>query len=397
MDNEFDINLPNDEKENTVSENQPKDDFVIGEGFFFNEETSDEKVVAQRRPDEKKQQRKGCLKGTVWLLVVVALAFFIGGSIITFLWDYMGLSSPSSVEIEISKGTSVSQIADTLHENGIIKMPLVFRLYSKIKGYDADFKYGLYVFSADDGYEGVAEKLISEGAQAESVRVTIPEGSTVDDIAKILESNGICSKSDFYNVVRNEEFDFDFISKIPTSEVYYRLEGYLAPDTYYFYNTNNASGAKLAVLKMLNNFNSRLTDDIKAAVKESDYGLHGILTLASIIELEASNAPMEEKQNVSAVFHNRLNWTDEPKLLGSSPTAEYPYGQGRYDTNKTEGLPPGPLCQPSLDSIKAALNPTENFNAYYFVTDSDMKFYYNESYAQHKNTIAKLKRQGKWA
>lgn len=399
MDKESRNNLPNDEYEFNygIDENDAeKDDFVIGEGFSFNE-LEEIKVNTKHKKNVKKKQQKGCLKGAVWLVVIIAVALIIGGTIITFLWDFLGLSNPSSVEIEIEKGTSVSEIADTLKENDILKMPFVFRIYSKIKGYDSQYKYGLYVFSADDGYEGIAKKLISEGAQANSVKVLIPEGSTVDDIAAILEKNGICHKKDFYNVVRNGEFDFDFVSKIPTSEVYYRLEGYLAPDTYYFYNTNNESGARLAVLKMLNNFEQKLTAEIKTAVENSDYSLHGILSLASIIELEASSASFTEKQNVSAVFHNRLNWTDQPKLLGSTPTADYPYGQGRYNTNKVEGLPPGPLCQPSLDSIKAALNPTPDFIANYFVTDKDMNFYYNETLKQHNSTIARLKSQGKWA
>ena len=93
------------------------------------------------------------------------------------------------------------------------------------------------------------------------------------------------------------------------------------------------------------------------------YSLHQIMTMASIIDLEASSGSDTDKQNVSAVFYNRLAWTDQPNLLGSTPTSKYPYGNGRYDTNKTNGLPPGPLCAPSYDSIYAALYPTANFTA----------------------------------
>ena len=116
--------------------------------------------------------------------------------------------------------------------------------------------------------------------------------------------------------------------------------------------------------------------------------------MASIVELEAS-ASTNEMPKVAQVFYNRLNW-DEPKLLGSSPTQKYPYGNGRYDTNKTEGLPPGPLCSPSLSAIKAALFPDTSVKATYFVTDSDNVFYYNDSYAAHIRTINELKSKGKW-
>ena len=136
------------------------------------------------------------------------------------------------------------------------------------------------------------------------------------------------------------------------------------------------------------------TGEMKRQAEKRGYSVHEIMTMASIVEMEASASPTEMPK-VAAVFYNRLSW-DEPKYLGSSPTANYPYGSGRYDTNTHEGLPPGPLCSPSLNAIKAALSPQANFNYTYFVTDKDMKFYYTSSYSEHSNIIAKLRREGKW-
>ena len=141
--------------------------------------------------------------------------------------------------------------------------------------------------------------------------------------------------------------------------------------------------------------NDNWTPEMRARAKELGYTMHEILTMASIVELEAGGSP-GEMANVAAVFYNRLSW-DEPKRLGSSPTAEYKHGGGRYDTNTNEGLPPGPLCAPSLASIRAALWPTENFPYTYFVTDKNMQFYYNETYDKHNATIRRLKNQGLWA
>ena len=129
-------------------------------------------------------------------------------------------------------------------------------------------------------------------------------------------------------------------------------------------------------------------------VKKSGYTLHEIMTIASIIELESSG-DKTEMANVSAVFHNRLK-SDEFAKLQSSPTVKYPHGSGKYDTYQSEGLPPGPLCSPSLDAIKAALEPTPDFEYYYFVTDAKMKFYYNKTLAEHNNTIARLKKENNW-
>ena len=106
----------------------------------------------------------------------------------------------------------------------------------------------------------------------------------------------------------------------------------------------------------------------KIVAKKLGYTMHKITTMASIIELECSGY-YDEMPKVSAVFYNRLNhWGDQPKMLGSSPTAEYPYGSGNYDTNKIEGLPPGPLCAPGANAIKAALNPNKDMEKIYFPT-----------------------------
>ena len=115
--------------------------------------------------------------------------------------------------------------------------------------------------------------------------------------------------------------------------------------------------------------------------------------MASIVELEASGYP-DEMAKVAQVFYNRLNWTDEPNMLGSTPTSDYI--DSRYDTNKYEGLPPGPLCSPSSDAINAALNPDTSVKECYFVTDKNMKFYYKNSLDEHNELIERLKSEGLW-
>ena len=129
-------------------------------------------------------------------------------------------------------------------------------------------------------------------------------------------------------------------------------------------------------------------------ISESGYTLHEIMTMASIVELEAGGSP-DEMANVAAVFYNRLE-SDDFTTLGSSPTRKYPYGGGKYNTYESPGLPPGPLCSPSLKSIEASIEPTEDFDYYYFVTDASMKFYYNKTLAEHNSTIARLQAANNW-
>ena len=384
------------------------DDFnyVIGDNGFdidsLEASNSDAPIFKASREAKKKQKAKNNaakLRSVLWIIVIFAVSILLAGVILLFAVEYLGITFGDTAQcvVEIDKGMGTAQIAEELENSGAINSSLMFRVYSRLSGKDGSYQYGVYTFSNELGYSDIARKLQEEGATAKSVTVTIPEMSRMDQIMDILEEKGVCTKADFRNAVLNGTYEFDFVKEIPEEEVYYRFEGYLFPDTYDFYCYDSAECAELAILKMLENTNSKLTPEVREKIKASGYTIHEVLSMASIVELEASAYP-EEMPNVAAVFYNRLTW-DEPKFLGSSPTAEYPFGNGRYNTNApdgTEGLPPGPLCAPSLNAILAAANPTENFSATYFVTDSDMKFYYNTSYSAHIKTINNLKAQGKW-
>ena len=374
----------------------PEDDFVIGKGFRFAEEPAE----PTRRPSDghgkrkKKRRKKGCLGSIIWVLVILLIAGGLATGAIMAGSDFLGIGKNEIVQVEIQKGSSTEDIAKTLKEAGAIKFPTLFRLYSKLKGYDGKYQYGVYEFNTDIGYGGIMDRLQKEGAQAEMAEVRIPEMASVDQIMALLEEAGVCSQSNFKTAMQTGTFKESFVSDIPVEKVHYRLEGYLFPDTYKFIKDDSVKGATRAIQQMLNRMDEKFTPAMREQAKDMGSNMHNILTMASIIEMEASSSP-EEMANVSAVFYNRLKW-NEAKLLGSSPTANYPYGDGRYDTNKTEGLPPGPLCAPSEKAIQAALHPTEGFEATYFVTDSDMKFYYNTSLAAHNQTIKELKAKGKW-
>ena len=370
------------------------DDFVIGKGF---------EIDGGENGDNKGKKKKGrhsagknIIKTVIWILCIIIVSVGLAFGVIYAGADYMGIGfgRGSDVTIEIEQGMSTEQIAEELKEAGAVKIPLLFRVYAKFKHYDSQFKYGVYSFNTEAGYEAISQMLIEEGALAQSVKVTIPEMSSIDDIAEILEENGVCTKSDFINEVQNGEFGYDFIDDIPVDNVYYRLEGYLFPETYDFYNFDSEECAHLAVEKMLKTLDDKLTDEMRQKISESGYTLHEIMTMASIVELEAGGSP-DEMTNVAAVFYNRLE-SDDFTTLGSSPTRKYPYGGGKYNTYESPGLPPGPLCSPSLKSIEASIEPTEDFDYYYFVTDASMKFYYNKTLAEHNSTIARLQAANNW-
>lgn len=404
MNKDFELNTDFESKQPETGNNTSgadECDFVLGSDFVI--DTSHETKELKPSRKKKNKRRKGPIVVILWVVGIVVVSVALAYALIMGFSDYLGIGNGDICTVEISQGMSTKQIAETLHDSGAIKMPFLFRVYSRLKGHDGTFKYGIYEFSNDIGYEGIVEKLQTEGAHAETVTVRIPEMATINEIAEILEQAGVCTKSEFLNACRKYKTTdlpkrMNYLNEIPIELVRYRFEGYLFPDTYQFYKDENKDCATLAIEKMLKNLDNKLSDELMQRAQETNRTVHEILTMASIIELEASSHP-EEMCNVSAVFYNRLAWTDEPNLLGSSPTMYYPSKENpdkRYDTNITPGLPPGPLCAPSLNAIKAALYPTEGFKYTYFVTDSQMKFYYNTSIQDHYSTINSLKAQGKW-
>ena len=252
-----------------------------------------------------------------------------------------------------------------------------------------------------------AEKALQERI----VKVTFPEGSTVLDIAQKLEENKVCTADEFEAVCTKvpEGYDRLFVD-VTTDNKVFVLEGYLFPSTYEFYKEE---GADKAVKRFLDAMNKQITDEDLAKVNSMGYTLDQALTLASIIQSEASdpkNMPM-----VSSVFANRLKPGSGFGYLGSDVTRHYierkmkayieaqgmDYGTlfGAYCTNdsythKTAGLPAGPICNMGKAAIEAALNPAES-KYYYFFTDNDWNYYYNETLSGHQSQWNQLIAEGK--
>ncbi len=391
------------------------DDFVIGQDFFIDSSIADEMTGESEpkpRSTAKKHKRKkvstgtDCLMSVIWMAAILIISISAASFILYFGMDYLGVSlaadsAEENIEIVVSEGATAKQIAKQLEDKGVIDSPLFFRFYAGRSGYAAKFQDGIYYFSKQDSYEDIAEKLATSGTQAASVKVTIPEGWTIDKIAARLEENQVCTAAQFKEAVNEasyEKYNYDFMKgiKIEAQGVHYRLEGYLYPDTYYFYQTNNKRGAEQAIKKMLDNFDKKVTQAMRLRADELGMSLHDVITLASMIEMEASVASYADKQAVSSVFWNRLSNWGEGAFLQSDPTTKYPYNTERYDTYKSAGLAPGAYCAPDVESINAALYPTEGSGYYYFVTDKNMKFYFTKTNDEHNKIIRKLKNEGLW-
>ncbi len=363
---------------------------------------------------KKRKKMPSWLRILIWILSIVIAAVLISTVVIIGTAEYLGIGPGRGVKctVQIDKGMSTSQIAAVLKEEGAIGNELAFRVFSRLKGYDGKYSYGVYSFNNEIGYNDLAQKLMNEGQKAETVTVVIPEGTGINDytknvngkdvtvpgIATLLENAGVCKKSDFLAALDNASISSTLFDSVNKTQTYYALEGYLFPETYNFYSYDSKECAVLAVEKMLKETDKRITEDMRKKAESMGRSMNEILTLASIIQME-SGLNTTDMPSVAAVFYNRLN-SSEFSTLGSSPTCYYgdsfKKDDGRYNTYNVKGLPPGPLCSPGIAAINAALNPTENSPYYYFVTDKTGKFYFHKTLAEQNNTINRLKQGNNW-
>lgn len=303
-------------------------------------------------------------------------------------------TSPDAVPVEIPMGSDTNNIANILNQAGLVKNPKIFKIVSKLNGFDGKYQAGTHILKKGLEMNDIMKILISK---PESIKITIPEGLTYKQIVKKFESKGIAVKDKFDYAMKYEKYDYDFVKQIKnTNNREFVLEGYLFPDTYEFAMN---PGEKTIIDVMLKNFDSKITKEHYKRAQELGMTMDQIITLASIIEREASSS--SERRLVSAVFHKRLK-SKEPYLqkLQSCATLQYIFlnREGKvheqityedtqvddaYNTYIHPGLPPGPICSPGMDSINAALYPDEETDYMFFIATGDGTTKFTKSYSEH--------------
>lgn len=300
------------------------------------------------------------IKTTNLIICVVTILLII--SVITFIiiknndikndhYKTKKVENAKEIQIEIPEGAYLSEIANILYKNKIIKYPDKFIEFATAEGNSNKYKYGVFYLNINMSYEEISKTLQQVGAKPNSAKVTIPEGYELRQIIELCVEKGIGSEEGFKNAILNSDFDYWFLDGIEHSEVY--LEGYLFPATYTFSKDDSEEN----VLKeMLNKFDSIFTEDMKTRATELNMSVHEIITLASIVEREAAND--SERDIVASVFYNRLNSKTYP-YLESCATVQYVLKERKavlsnedtkidspYNTYKNPGLPPNPIASP---------------------------------------------------
>ena len=344
------------------------------------------------------------------LAILLALIFFIA-----FYYNYQISpisKSDKEVVVEIKEG-SIYSIGETLYENGLIRNLTIYKIYVKLNGIN-NLKASTYKLSKNMKLKEIID-ILKEGNSynPDEIRITFKEGLNVRKIAKIIDEETNNNYDDVINLMADNEYIDTLVNKywfltdsIKNSKIYYPLEGYLFPNTYAFLNKDVT--VKEIIETMLDETEKQLAK-YKDQINSSEYSIHEIMTLASIVELEGANS--SDRAAVAGVFYNRLK---DGWVLGSDVTTYYylkidDFKQSlngnsnlytcdnAYNTRCTSfvGLPIGPISNPGIESIDATIN-YKMHNYFYFVADCKGKTYLNKDATGHYNTINKLISEGAW-
>ncbi len=408
----FEINIDEADYESGFDYSESgKDDLIVDRSFLdkYDHYETEEK---QNKPKKVVVRKKKKGDGGFVVRILVAIAVLVVSVMLSIVCfsaadDVLGMMKKEGVIIvELPAGATIEEIGKILEEKNVIKYPAVFKFYVGHRYGSTKFQSGQIALdlSQANGYDNIVSE-IKQVALAETVRLSFPEGYTIEQIAQKLEDNRVCSASNFIAAVKVADFSgYDFIKEIDYDDKYLALEGYIFPDTYDFYLNDNAANV---VKRFLDNFEARFTDEMKARADELGMTVDEVIILASIVQMEAGDS--KEMVKVASVFHNRLNNTAATQgRLESDVTINYVEQYIRpnvdasemndysanYNTYKCIGIPVGSVCNPGLAAINAVLYPAET-NYYFFVTDILGNYYYAETLKEHNENVIKAFAVGK--
>ncbi|MCK4778433.1 MAG: endolytic transglycosylase MltG [Actinomycetia bacterium] len=325
----------------------------------------------------------------ITFLIITTLALSL------FLFEDNKEVEKSVVTIEIVPGTSVKEISFLLAENDVVSLPYLFYITTILWGVDKNIIAGEYRFETNLNYREVVQNL-TKGPDAKIYQFIIPEGFTIEQIYKRLDEFEITDVNKFYQLAKNGAFDhdeYDFLKYNPLPS----LEGYLFPKTYNLKENPEPEDIIEIFLKQFRKEINKLGVDVEG---ENNLNLHQIITIASLIEKEAKIT--EEREIISGVIYNRLQ-RNMPLQIDAS--VQYAMGKIKklsnddlnypspYNTYLYEGLPPGPICSPGIESIKAAFHPKQVDYLYYVLYDKEGHHKFTKTYQEFLEAKKDAKRR----
>lgn len=410
----FEVHIDDDTPSIDTFDQQPQ---YKGEIYFSNVRPSKPSVqnqappvqsrpAAQVKPAASKKKKNKSSKSVtaVFLAVVIVFTTALSALAITCINDVLAIGrSDEVVIITIPNGSTTESIIDILAEEGLVKQKLFcnfyYDLFTFFKNFNKEekpeepvYNGGVYYVEKNLGLEGYLMKFRETQKTADTITLVFPEGWSIYQMFDKIAEFGVCSKEQLIASLNEALFDYDFISEIPDDpDRTFKLEGYLYPDTYEFYEESDANSI---IRKFLDASESRWTEEYEEQRIALGLTRDEVITIASIIQREAADS--SQMSVISSVIHNRLNNAVSWPLLGCDSTANYitkyvspnvtsaqsiAYEQS-YNTYYSQGLPPGPICNPGDAAIRAALFPSDT-DYFYFRHDKYGKIYMAKTQAEH--------------
>ena len=361
------------------------------------------------------------LAAVVWLLIIVAIGTTLGRILWVCAADVLAFGrEDKEVTVSVTAEDTMDSIAQKLKNAGLVRYPELFLLYADLTDAEEDITTGTFTLNTIYDYHALVSQMSPRsGARAVVEDVLIPEGYNCRQIFTLLEEKGVCKVADLEKWAASGELsEYWFLDGVQRGDKYC-LEGFLFPDTYDFYEN---STPRAALEKMLDGFEYRVKEQIRAQIPvlnenltemmrkngsseqfiaENQLDIRDVINVASLIEKEtASN---QESYRIASVIYNRLfNWGSAPRYLNIDATVIYALGgktdltsedmtvDSPYNTYIYQGLTPGPIANPGLASIEAALNP-ESTSYYYYVLDPSSGVHqFSKTLEEHEKKIKQL-------
>ena len=343
----------------------------------------------------------GIFRGLLYALVVIGISVVLACMGWLFASDVLALNKPDNeaeVTIEAYEpadendryndegdeiNVDIDEVAQTLKSAGIIEYKWLFRLYSRFSHANTKIDPGTYTISSRLDYRAIVTALQVGSEAQQTVTITFPEGYTMDQVFSLLQDNGVCSKEDLYDAAANCEYNYSWLDENSLGDAS-RLEGFLFPDTYEFYQGEQAS---YTLNRFLSRFHYILTADMLQQAENNGVTIHQAVIIASYIEKEAG--ANDDRSLFAGVIYNRL-YNGWPLQLDSTlnyikntSTFDLTYDDmeidSPYNTYLYTGLTPGAICNPGLASIQAALQPTWTDYWYWYAVDGETYFFSDSS------------------
>lgn len=341
----------------------------------------------KRRKSRKKRINKNALM--MYWAFVLGVSMLLSAFIIVAANEVFAFKKPDyTAVVEIPENAGTYQVARILKKADIINHPVLFSLFVGMTTDDVKFIAGKHEPNAALDYRALLRTLTRKSTYRDTVRVTIPEGYNIKQIVELLVEKGVCEKQALEEVLKDHDFENSLLDNLKTGELN-RLEGYLFPDTYEFYVGDEPVRV---INKLISNFGNKFTKEMVSRAGELNMTVHEVITLASIIEKEATAS---DREKISSVFHNRLSSKNYP-YLESCATVQYALGTNKkiltiedtkvespYNTYENKGLPPGPIASPGSEAIEAALYPADT-DYLFFALQENGTHKFSKTYAEHQ-------------